>query len=113
MKKSQAIQYSEYLLKTLQKFRSNAAEDLPEDIQHLLPSLYPWTKGPNNILQSLTDWLDRAAAGKEITPMEFYNWMVIAHLREPMIAACSLLINGNKGALPEPNVHWVMGWDPE
>lgn len=120
MKKSEALHHLQTMMRTIQRIRSISDENgtviLDGHEDESIPGLslteeqasdawkYVW--GKNSILPILSKMLDN-----DITPMDFYNMMVIATRLEPMIGTAAGMTDST---FPEEaNIQWLRGWEKE
>jgi hypothetical protein len=94
-----ARELTEHVLIGLQRYRSMAAEQLPEDIAAL--DINRWTLGPHNI----GIMAEKMLAQDRIMPMDFYNLMTVCTVVAPEVAVIIGLIR--EIDLPEPSVAWL------
>ena len=114
MKQSEALQHLRNMMYMCQKFKSNAAEELPDDVQAIFPVIFPWLSGDKDItpaLARLLDRVDRENNSAVLAPMDFYNMMTIASRFLPQLSIIAPLVSAE--SLPEPQIEWLRGWESE
>jgi hypothetical protein len=118
MKHSEALLHLEHLLAAVQKARSIIFETeekagsryLDEATMHLFDKLL---FGEKNLATQLIRTLELDLAGtKQVTAMEFFNYMSVAGRHGP-IQVCSFDYDWGKSVLPAPDSNWIRGWEPE
>lgn len=108
MKESEAREILNKLLVALQKFRSMAAEELPQEILTLVSGTsMHWTVG-GDMLDALVKALDKSP----LEPSEFYNFMTIATSLATETPILFEYLTGER--LPAPDLKILAdGWEPE
>ena len=112
MKQTEAMKYVRSLLFGMQRSRSALREtlsgmgDYPDSlVESTLEDLNPWLYGKRGegLLKALVQVDERGS----VTGMEFYNFMTIIHLLDPLSAASAGILTDT--TYPQPNIHWCAG----
>lgn len=109
MKQSKARKHLENYRFLLQKYRSNAKEELDPDVYKIAEvDLVKWILDDTYCpLQKICDVLDK----DYIEPLFFFNMMTILHKFSYSLVAIAPLYGIED--FPEPNMNWLRGWEKE
>lgn len=115
MKQSEAVNMLKAIMHTLQKVRSNAFYELgygkDEEMTAALKDLMPRTFDDKRaILPHVIRVLDKYERNQRLEPLDFYNIIALVNL-EPAIAIYAQALDDT--TVPEPDMHWLVGWSPE
>lgn len=114
MKQSTAISHLRNMMLAIQRLKSINAENgmiSPDDPMAAImwPYVYDTKK---SIILVLSKVLDEVDETDKLTPLDYYNLMVIATQLEPLIGATASIYAGVD--FPQTaDMNWLKGWDAE
>lgn len=106
MTEQEALDVIAKLVTAIQKYRSNALEELPAEVQEMAGEVQPHTLGKGKFLEILIKVSDSGT----ISTLDFNNMMMMAHGSAPESALAYEIIHAEP--LPMPDYSLVTkGWD--
>ncbi len=118
MKYSQAEKYIRDALWCVQHLRSIAEEDIIDGkpamraaVSHTIPWVFDEEK---TLMHPLLTMVERMDKGGKIAGQEFYNIMFVIWKWAEIVSIKRMMSYQDPTmAFPEPDIKWLLGWEPE